>query len=288
VNSHTCSCDVGWGGPECETAGGCTGGANGAACANGGSALGATGSCSCRCVNSFSGNNCDIAPTTTTTAATATAAATATVATTTTTIYDPGNVDCVEEQDDCTAVCQGAVDRTYAVLTHAVKNGKACTGPTDCLPGEGTCPTSTTTLGADSTDDSYTTRTTTTTTNATPATDASADKQTSSVGKAVGIVIGLLVLLALVIGALLHFRKKKQDLPQALEVRQRLHCTLASRTFSFAWCALYYLLPPPPPHTHTHTYTHFHLLYQFGHWSGHPPANNRRQQRCVWCTQRCC
>jgi len=50
-------------------------------------------------------------------------------------------VDCVETEDPCTAACQGATDRNYTVLTLAVKLGKVCTGPTNCLPGDGTCPT---------------------------------------------------------------------------------------------------------------------------------------------------
>jgi hypothetical protein len=60
--------------------------------------------------------------------------------TSTTTIYDAGNVDCVEKEDACTAACQTAADRNYAVLTPVNKLGKACSGPTDCPPGEGGCP----------------------------------------------------------------------------------------------------------------------------------------------------
>jgi len=70
---------------------------------------------------------------------------TTTTTTTTTTLYDPENVDCVEQQDACTAACESAAQRTYSLLTPAVKKGKACIGPADCLSGEGACPTTTTT-----------------------------------------------------------------------------------------------------------------------------------------------
>jgi hypothetical protein len=123
------------------------------------------------------------------------------------------------------------------VLTPAVKNGKACTGPTDCLPGEGACPTTTTTTTTTPLAGSGTVANVTntqplnktanatnpgadTTATTTAAADASADDQ-SSAGQTVGIVIGVLVLLTLIIVALLHTRKKKHDLPQAIEVRQR-------------------------------------------------------------------
>jgi hypothetical protein len=76
-------------------------------------------------------------PATTTTVTTKTTTTTIT----TTTIFDPGNVDCVEEQDPCTAVCQRARARNHAVLTPVNKLGKVCIGPTDCQPGEGACPT---------------------------------------------------------------------------------------------------------------------------------------------------
>jgi ferredoxin len=59
---------------------------------------------------------------------------------TTTTIFDPGNVDCVESQDSCTDACEKAADRNYVVTTQAVKNGRACVGATDCRAGEGACP----------------------------------------------------------------------------------------------------------------------------------------------------
>jgi hypothetical protein len=61
--------------------------------------------------------------------------------TSTSTISDRGNVDCVEEQTECTAACEGAADRNYAVRTDAARLGSACTGPTDCQPGQGACAT---------------------------------------------------------------------------------------------------------------------------------------------------
>jgi hypothetical protein len=156
---------------------------------------------------------------------TTTTLTTATTTTTTTTIYDPGNVDCTEKQDSCTVACQAAADRNYAVLTLAVKNGKACTGPTDCQPGMDACPTaSPAPKASDSTADmDFITTTFNTTTTTTATADASAVNQSSSAGKAVGIVIGLLVLLALIVCVLMYFRKKKQDqtVLQALKVRLR-------------------------------------------------------------------
>ena len=88
--------------------------------------------------------------TTTTSTITATttttiSATTTTASTTTTTIFDPGNVDCVEEEDECTAACQRASDRNYAVRVLQELNGKVCSGPSDCQPGEGACPATTTT-----------------------------------------------------------------------------------------------------------------------------------------------
>jgi hypothetical protein len=107
--------------------------------------------CSCRCVNGFTGNNCDVAPTTTsvtTNTGTTTTTITSTTATSTsitsTTIYDPGNVDCEEEQDPCTAACEAGAQRNYTLLVAAVKGGKACTGAIDCTPGVGGCPITTT------------------------------------------------------------------------------------------------------------------------------------------------
>lgn len=59
--------------------------------------------------------------------------------TSTTTIYDPKNVDCVETISECTAACETAAARTYALEVSAVAKGRACTGPTDCKTGEGAC-----------------------------------------------------------------------------------------------------------------------------------------------------
>jgi hypothetical protein len=86
--------------------------------------------------------------TTTTTSATATSTSvtsTTTSTTTTTTIADPESVDCVETQDECTLACEASGDRNYEEVTASVKTGKACVGPTDCQPGIGGCPTTTST-----------------------------------------------------------------------------------------------------------------------------------------------
>jgi len=104
---------------------------------------------------------------TTTTITTITTTTTGTT-TTTTTIYDEGNVDCKETQDACTAACQEADDRNYKVSQKAVAKGKACTGPTDCKPGDGACPLPTTTT------------TTTTTTTMTTVTTVTTAKTTST------------------------------------------------------------------------------------------------------------
>jgi len=79
-----------------------------------------------------------------TAAASATDGTVAATSTTSTTIHDPDNVDCIEKQDACTVACYSAADRNYTVLTLAAKRGKACTGPTDCRPGDGACPTAST------------------------------------------------------------------------------------------------------------------------------------------------
>jgi hypothetical protein len=137
----------------------------------------------------------------------------------------------VEEQDDCTAACQLGANRNYAVLTPTVKKGKACAGPLDCKAGEGACPTiSPAPIASDGTANTDIITTTnqptslnTATTTTTVTADASATDQSSSAGSIVGIVIGVLMLLLLIIGALLYFRKKKQDQTalQALKVRLR-------------------------------------------------------------------
>lgn len=68
---------------------------------------------------------------------------TITITRTTTTLYDQKNVDCVEREDPCTIVCETASMRNYQVSTPPVQDGRQCVGPTDCLPGDGTCPTTT-------------------------------------------------------------------------------------------------------------------------------------------------
>ena len=99
----------------------------------------------------------DACPATTTKTATtktkSTTTKTTTITTTTTTIFDPGNVDCVEEQDDCTAACEAGADRNYAVVVASNKLGKICRGASDCRPGDGLCPatSTTTTVSATST-----------------------------------------------------------------------------------------------------------------------------------------
>ena len=59
--------------------------------------------------------------------------------TTTTTIFDVDDVDCVEMQDPCTALCQLGFQRNYELQSPAVKGGHACTGALDCHPGDGDC-----------------------------------------------------------------------------------------------------------------------------------------------------
>lgn len=74
--------------------------------------------------------------------------------------FPNSSVDCVEEQDECTAVCEAANQRNYKVTQESAMDGKTCDGPTDCKPGDGQCPTtttiSTTTISTTSdTDDGY-------------------------------------------------------------------------------------------------------------------------------------
>lgn len=104
--------------------------------------------------------------TVTTSTVSTTTLTTATTTTITTTIYDPGNVDCVEKQDDCTTACEAGSARNYQVLTPTNKKGKACVGATDCVPGENRCPptttlTTTTATTATATTVTATTKTTT-------------------------------------------------------------------------------------------------------------------------------
>jgi len=123
--------------------------------------------------------------------------------TTTTTISDPGNVDCVEEEDECTAACQGGADRNYAVRALAVKFGKACTGPTDCQPGDGACSIA-----------------------EIPVADAesSTNKEGMSTGIIAAIVVGVLALVGLSVAAVLKSKRTAHDQAQALpKVRQHLH-----------------------------------------------------------------
>ena len=72
------------------------------------------------------------------------AATTTTTTTTTTTVFDAANIDCFEEQDVCTVACQKGSDRNYILRVAAVKNGRACVGPRDCVNGDGLCVRTTT------------------------------------------------------------------------------------------------------------------------------------------------
>jgi hypothetical protein len=167
---------------------------------------------------------------------------TTTTTATTTTIYNSLNVDCVEQQDECTAACQPAASRNYALLTPSEVNGRACIGPTDCQPGEGECPTTTSTstivprtkvAGSLPEAPTDTTNTTTSTANtddagegeasdditaptlaadeatnplsATPDPDASTEQSNGST--IAGVVVGVLVLLALIVVGLIMYRR---------------------------------------------------------------------------------
>ena len=115
--------------------------------------------------------------TTTTTSATTKTATTKTVTSTTTTgtgtsttIFDPGNVDCIEVQDACTAGCERSGERNYKVVAPSNKKGKVCNGPLDCMPGDGACPTTSTTRTISTTTTTTTTQTTKTVTTKTATT----------------------------------------------------------------------------------------------------------------------
>lgn len=123
-------------------------------------------------------------PTTTATTATAT----------TTTVYDKDNLDCVETQDACTSACEAAGDRHCKLVTKAVKNGRACRGATDCMPGEGACPTTTSTA-------------TSTIFNAPPSTTTS--KKSNKSGAIAGTVVGVLIVLGAAAGAYYVMAVKK-------------------------------------------------------------------------------
>ena len=88
-------------------------------------------------------------PTTTATTYTMTTTTTATTSTTatgtTTTKFDARNIDCIEDQYPCTRKCERADERDYIQTSAAKHNGRACIGPVDCEPGDGACPTTTTT-----------------------------------------------------------------------------------------------------------------------------------------------
>ena len=52
-------------------------------------------------------------------------------------------MDCVERQGECTAACELGAARNYTAVAPASELGQPCTGPTDCLSGEGACATTT-------------------------------------------------------------------------------------------------------------------------------------------------
>jgi hypothetical protein len=135
-------------------------------------------------------------------------------------------VDCIEEQSPCTAACEPATQRTYSLLTPAVKKGKACINATDCLPGDGACPTpsaiTTSTAIPTSTQegsggDQNSTSTTTNTTNSTngSTTNNSADQPSTSTStkekKGGGVAAAvIIVLLFLGISAVLIYRRHRR------------------------------------------------------------------------------
>ena len=108
--------------------------------------------------------------TTVTTTTSTTVTSTTTITATTTTIYNESNVDCVEEQDNCTTACERKEDRNYKVTREAMFKGRACRNASDCEPGDGECPTTSTTTPTTTTTTTVTTSTTSTTTTATTTT----------------------------------------------------------------------------------------------------------------------
>eukprot|EP00729_Bicosta_minor_P010088 gene10088-3329_t len=64
---------------------------------------------------------------------------TTTSTSTTTTTSGPINIDCIEIEDACTAVCEKAADRNYQIGQTTVGEGASCVGPTNCMPGDGSC-----------------------------------------------------------------------------------------------------------------------------------------------------
>lgn len=87
----------------------------------------------------YTGSTTTVTTTTATTATSTTATSTTATISTTTTIFDPGNVDCSESQDDCSSACEKSAERNYQLLISAQRKGRACKGPLDCTPGDGAC-----------------------------------------------------------------------------------------------------------------------------------------------------
>jgi len=120
-------------------------------------------------------------------------------------VYDPKNVDCVEEQDPCTYSCESGGNRNYRVSAVAVHKGKACRGPTDCQLGDGYCREAKNRVGGNGTaddggDDNSTA-------------DGDDDEQGRAVavksGKPVTVVIVLLLILACIIVGFVYVRRKE-------------------------------------------------------------------------------
>ena len=134
--------------------------------------------------------------TTSTVTPSSTTAMITTTMTTTTTIYDAANVDCSEQQADCTAACEQASQRDYKVLAQPEKKGKACIGATDCWPGDGQCPTTDTTTRT-----ATATFTTTTNTVAIAAASNSTTIKTERDMSAGGVAALVIVLLVVAVAA---------------------------------------------------------------------------------------
>lgn len=103
-----------------------------------------------------------------------------TVTATSTTVFHKANVDCVEVQDECTAECESAANRNYQVLTDVGHHGRACRGPSDCQPGDGGCPTTSSMTVSTTTSVTTQTETSSTTTSATTATATTVATETES------------------------------------------------------------------------------------------------------------
>lgn len=118
---------------------------------------------------------------------------------------DAWHVDCVETQKQCTSACEKYNEREYTVVTPPNKNGKACVGPTDCVPGEDMCSTTT---NATATTESITTATTTATTTTT--TTIAINTAVNDVLAKVLVVIGVVGSIVIIgVGYWVAFYKKQ-------------------------------------------------------------------------------